>query len=197
MGKVNISQEKEVKKVQIDHGIIYLDYGESSARRFALTRGGGEFKATANIRDIPFDGCIGKTKGMQVIDETGATLKVTLLGMTQENIALALPGVKLDGEGEKKQVKAPKVGIIKNESYLKNVTMFCKTLDGEYKKIMIFNPMSEGELSVKTQQKAEGELEIEFVAHHTTEDLTDEDYDLWTIDEVNAIEGAKQQAGQQ
>ena len=80
----------EVQKIQIDHGIVYVDYGETSQRLLAPTRGGGEFKATVTVRDIEFDGRNGKTAGMQVIEENAASLAVTLLGMTQENLRLAM-----------------------------------------------------------------------------------------------------------
>lgn len=175
---------KDVEKIQLDHGIIYVDYGEASQRLLSPTRGGGEFKATVTVRDIEFDGRNGKTAGMQVIEENAASLKTTLLGMTQENLRLAIPGVKpaADASGE---IKNPKTGVIAEDCYCKNVTMFAQTLDGAYKKIVIFNPMSEGELTVSTQHKAEGELEIEFTAHYPNSDT---DGDLWSVTDAAAIE---------
>ena len=47
--------KKEIEKIQIDEGVIVLDYGETTERPLAPCRGGGEFTATATLRDIEFD----------------------------------------------------------------------------------------------------------------------------------------------
>ncbi len=190
MGVPNLNK-KEVEKIQIDHGIVYVDYGETSQRLLAPTRGGGEFKATVTVRDIEFDGRNGKTAGMQAIEENAASLSVTLLGMTQENLRLAIPGAKAAEGDTAGAIKNPKVGVIDEEKYWKNVTMFAKTLDKKYKKITIYNPMSEGELSIKTQHKAEGELGIELLAHYKTDDL---DGDLWEVNDAESMEAQAAQA---
>lgn len=175
---------KDLEKVQIDHGMVFLDYGLTSQRFLAPTRGGGEFHASVEMRDIEFDGKVAKTKGAQVIDGNAATIKVTLLNMTQENLRLALPGV-LAEKSEDGKITSPKTGVIADENYLQNVTVFGKTLDGKYKKFVINNPMSEGELGVTMQQKAEGELEVEFTAHDSIDELGS---DLWEISDADVIE---------
>lgn len=177
---------KDLEKVQIDHGMVFLDYGLTSQRFLAPTRGGGEFHASVELRDIEFDGKVAKTKGAQVIDGNAATIKVTLLNMTQENLRLALPGV-LAEKSEDGKITSPKTGVITDENYLQNVTVFGKTLDGKYKKFVINNPMSEGELGVTMQQKAEGELEVEFTAHDSIDELGS---DLWAISDAEKIEDA-------
>lgn len=182
---------RELEKIQIDHGLVYLDYGTAHQRYLAPTRGGGEFKASVEMRDIEFDGRVAKTAGAQVVDGNSASLKVTLLGITQENLKLALPGgitAALDGEAE--AVTHPDVGVIAAKNYLKNITCFAKTLDGKYKKIVINNPMSEGELGITMQQKAEAELEITFEAHDTIEELGSK---LWKVTDAETIEEAPAQ----
>ncbi len=173
----------DLAKVQIDHAVVYLNYGETDERLLAPTRGGGEFHATATVRNIEFDGRVAATAGTQVIDENAATLKVTLLGITQENLALAIPG-GITAKKENGVLEAPDVGVIDLSNYAKNITAFGKTLDGKYKKFTINNPMSEGELSLTMQQKAEGELEIEFAAHDTIDELGSK---LWRIEDADAI----------
>ncbi len=56
------------------------------------------------------------------------------------------------------------------------------SIDGEYKKIVVYNAMHEGGISAKAVQKAEGELALEFAAHYTVDDL---DGDLWQITDVS------------
>ena len=171
---------QQIESIQIDEGLIFLDYAETTQKLLAPTRGGGEFVATVTVRDIEFDGRHGKTAGTQVIEEQGASLKATTLCMSQENLALAIPNCTIvDNEG--KTIKNPKTGVIPMSAYLKNVTMFCKTIGGKYKKIVIYNAMHETGFTAKAVQKAEGELAFEFIAHYPHSDL---DGDLWTVDEI-------------
>ena len=127
---------KQIESIQIDEGLIFLNYGESTQRLLAPTRGGGEFAATVTVRDIEFDGRHGKTAGTQVIEEQGASLKVTTLCMSQENLALAIPTCTVSN-AEGNAIKNPPTGVIPMSAYLKNVTMFAKTIGGKYKKIII------------------------------------------------------------
>lgn len=184
MGTVTNLTQQQIQKIQIDEGVIYLNYGETDERLLAPTRGGGEFNASVTVRDIEFDGRNGKTAGMQAIEEQSATLKVTSICMSQEQLALAIPNCSITGTGSTAVLKNPKTGIIPSTAYLKNVTMFAKLIDGTYKKITIFNAMHESGFTAKAVQKAEGELSLEFNAHYTTDAL---DGDLWEVKEVASI----------
>lgn len=176
---------QQIESIQIDEGVCYINFGETNERLLAPTRGGGEFNATAQVRDIEFDGRHGKTAGTQVIEEQAASLKFTTLGLTQENLAMAIPNATVDStSGANSAVKNPATGYIAPANYLKNVVMFCKTLGGKYKKITIYNPMHEGGIGFKAVQKSEGELALEFLAHYMHTDL---DGDLWRIEELSAL----------
>ncbi len=175
----------QIESIQIDEGMIYLNYGESGEIFLAPTRGGGEFSATAQIRDIEFDGRHGKTAGMQVIEEQAASLKVTTLNLSQANLAMAIPTAVVNTtSGANSAVVNPATGYIAPAKYLTNVTMFCKTIGGKYKKITIYNPLHEGGINLKAVQKAEGELALEFTAHYPHTDL---DGNLWKIEELTAL----------
>ena len=179
---------QQIESIQIDESLIILDYGEDSEQVLAPTRGGGEFAATITVRDIEFDGRHGKTAGTQVIEEQGASIKVTTLCMSQENLARAIPNCTIESD-DGKTIKNPKTGIIPLSAYLKNITMFAKLVSGRFKKITIYNPMHEAGLTAKAVQKAEGELAFEFLAHYPHTDL---DGDLWKVEEISAYpEAAK------
>ena len=173
---------KQIESIQIDEGVIFLNYGLATQRLLAPTRGGGEFAATVTVRDIEFDGRHGKTTGTQVIEEQGASLKVTTLDMSQENLALAVPCCVIESD-DGKTIRNPKTGVIGTDNYIENVTMFCKTIGGEFKKIVIYNAMHETGFTAKAVQKAEGELALEFIAHYPHTDL---DGDLWKVTEVDS-----------
>lgn len=184
----NLTQA-QVNKIQIDEGLIYIDYGTANERKLAPTRGGGEFTATQTIRDIEFDGRVGKTAGMQVIESQEASLKVNTLCCSQKELQLALPGCRVSGSGDAAVIKNAKAGVMSaavgSSVYCSNVTMFAKLMDGKFKKITIFNPANEGALSIKAVQKAENELALEIYAHYTISDLNG---DLYQIEEVTSAE---------
>lgn len=100
--------------------------------------------------------------------------------MSQENLALAIPTCTIAAD-DGKTIKNPPTGVIGADKYLKNVTMFAKTIGGKYKKIAIYNAMHETGFNVKAVQKAEGELALEFLAHYKHSDL---DCDLWAVTEI-------------
>ncbi len=173
--------KQQIENIQIDESAIFLDYGEDTEQVLAPTRGGGEFVATVTVRDIEFDGRHGKTAGTQVIEEQGASIKVTTLCMSQENLARAIPNCTIE-DNDGKTIRNPKTGVIPMSAYLKNITMFAKLISGKYKKITIYNPMHETGLTAKAVQKAEGELAFEFIAHYPHTDL---DGELWKVDEIS------------
>lgn len=178
---------KQIESIQIDESVIFLNYGEENEEFLAPTRGGGEFAATVTVRDIEFDGRHGKTAGTQVIEEQGASIKVTTLCMSQENLARAIPTCTVASD-EGKTIKNPPTGVIPMSAYLKNVTMFAKTIGGKYKKITIYNVMHETGFTAKAVQKAEGELAFEFLAHYPHSDL---DGDLWKVEEISEAPNMK------
>ena len=180
--------KKQVENIQIDEGLVFVDYGEATERKLAPTRGGGEFSATASIRNIEFDGRSGATAGTQVIEEQEAILKVVSLCMSQEELLFAMPFARKQGEGDEMVIKNPKCGIIPESAYCKNITMFAKLVSGKYKKITIYNPMSENGLTVKAAPKAEGEISLEIRAHYTIDDLNG---DLWEVKDAASVESAQ------
>lgn len=175
----NLTQE-QIEGIQIDYGIVYVDYGEVTQRKLGPTRGGAEFTATKNIRQIEYDGALGRTKGMQVIDEINAMLKTTILDISQETIALVMPQADLSVGVITNNIG----GLIPSGKYVINVTMFCKTIGGDYKKIALFNAMSESDFTFAAKPKGEGEVALEVYAHW---DATDQASPLYTIEDVGSI----------
>lgn len=167
----------QLENIQINEGTVYANYGEVTEKLIAPTRGGGEFVVTELVRPIEFDGRKGKTKGTDAIEEMNASLKVVTLGIDQDTLKLALVGSATDGTA----ITSGDVGLIASAKYLVNVTMFGKTTKGEYKKITLYNALSEGGLTTGFKPKAEGEIELNF---HATWDATDSDKLLYKIEDV-------------
>jgi len=76
------------------------------------------------------------------------------------------------------------LGVIQDSAYLSNVTLFAKVIGGGYKKITLYNAMTENDFSLAAAPKAEGVVTLEVHAHWDAEDDT---ADLYDIEDVESI----------
>ena len=179
MALVNLSTT-DVNKIQIDEGIVVVNYGVTGEKILGPTRGGAEFTATPSIRDIEFDGRKGKTKGMQVKDGEDVSLKISTLCCSLENLKLAIPDATLNNSTH--TLTPGKFGVIAAGAYLSNVAVVTKMLDGTYTVIKVKNPMHEGAFGYKGVSKAENEHSLEFLGHYDATDSTEECcWDIQTV----------------
>lgn len=170
--------EGQTEKIQIDEGIVVLNLGEETERILGPTRGGAEFTATPSIRDIEYDGRLGKTKGLQVKDGEDVTLKIITLCCSQENLALAIPNAKVTQETNK--IEQGDFGLIAESNYIPKVSIITKMLDNTYKILNLKNAMHEGAFTFKAASKAENEHNLELLGHYDALDL---DEKIWDIED--------------
>lgn len=179
---------QQIENIQIDYGIVYSNFGELDQELLGPTRGGGSFTVTKTLRDIEYDGAKGKSKGMQIIDDINAMLSVTSLNTSIKKLHMALPYATLTGDGGitpySISCKSTNVGVIPSSAYLKNITMFAKTVKGEYKKITLYNAMSENDFTLSAVPKNEAEVALEIYGHW---DAADNTKDLFKIEDVASI----------
>lgn len=173
---------QQIENIQIDYGIVYINFGLVGERRLGPTRGGGTFTVTKTLRDIEFDGSKGKTKGMQVIDDINAMLSIANLDTSMDNLALAMPYATYSSG--KITCESANLGVIPDSAYLANVTMFAKVIGGGYKKITLYNAMSENDFSLAAAPKAEGTVTMEINAHW---DAIDDMAGLYTVEDVATL----------
>lgn len=64
------------------------------------------------------------------------------------------------------------------------MTMFAKVVGGGYKKITLYNAMSEADFTLTAAPKSEGEMPLEVYAHW---DPMDDTQPLYEIEDVDAI----------
>ena len=117
----------------------------------------------------------GPTMGMEVVDEISATMKVSTLECTLENLMLAL------GAATKVSttISNTEGGVIPDARYLENITAFGKhNKTGAYKKIVLYNALAAGGLSLKTVDKGEAAFDLNFAAHWNPADMTDPIYSI-------------------
>ena len=176
--------QEQIENIQIDYGIVYINFGVTGERQLAPTRGGGTFTVTKNIRDIEFDGRKGKTKGVQVVDEVNAMLSVPLLDTSMDNLALAMPWATYSGG--KISGKSGNLGVIPDSAYIENITCFAKVIGGGYKQITLYNAMAENDFSLAATPKAEGVITLEAHAHWDAEDNTADLYDVQDVETIDS-----------
>lgn len=181
MATVTNLTQLQIDKIQIDEGIVFINWGVTGKEaKLGVCRGGGEFTATATYRDIAFDGAQGKSKGLKVIDEINAMLKVSLLSMDQAQVGLLTPFVDA-GVATPFDLTSGSTGLVPVTKYLTNVVMFAKLLDGKFKQITIYNGLNESPLVISAKPKAENEMALEFHAHWDPLVTTNE---LFKIEEI-------------
>lgn len=181
--------KEQVENIQIDHGILYKNYGLESQSLIAPIRGGTNFKVERTYRNIEFDGAKGKTKGLKTLDDENATLTAKTLDFSLETMADKLPGAKItkdDKTNKITKIESGKLGLIDESEYIENITMFAQKISGEYIKVTITNALDENGLDFSAVQKAEGEVELVYSAHHEYDE--DKKVPLYTIETVSTME---------
>ena len=180
---LRVFTENDVKKIQIDEGIVVFNMGQDDELIVGPTRGGAEMTITPEIRDIEFDGRRGKTAGMQVIDGEDAAIKIISLCCSQELLQIGLTKSVLDKETG--VITQGNFGVISTEKYLKTIDVITQMLDGTYKVLTFNYGLHEGAFTYKAAPKAENEHNLEIIPHYTIDDSSRlykiEDYETCPI----------------
>jgi hypothetical protein len=181
-------KKNQIESIVLNTAVIYFDYGEPTQREVGITKGGVEFTVTETVRDIEYDGRRGKTMGMVVIDEVNASLKTTTLELTNDNIFLTL-GAATYNPGQGVIANTPG-GVIDDSRFLHNVTAFgiCNK-NNSFKKIIIYNVLGPGGLTIQTADKSEAGLPMELAAHWDPADHSAPIYEIYD-DEVGPQDAA-------
>lgn len=181
--------KEQIENIQLDHGIMFKNYGLETQALIAPVRGGTNFKVERTYRNIEFDGARGKTKGLKTIDDENATLTVKTLNASLETFADKLPGAKITRDevtNKITKIEATKIGIIDEDEYIENITVFAQKIGGQYVKITITNALDENGLDFSAVQKAEGEIELAYSAHHEYDSTKAKAlYSIENIDEIS------------
>ena len=183
---------EQIENIQINHGILFKNYGTANQKMLMPLRGGTSFKVEREYRDIEYDGQQGKTKGLKVIDSENASITAKTINQSMETFADKTPGAKItkDSNGKITRIESKGIGIIEEDEYAENITMFGQKVNGKYVKCQIINGLDDNSLEAAAVQKAEGEIEMVFSAHH---DYVVNKKPLWSIEEIEEIEMPKEE----
>ena len=171
-----------VKRLFLDAGAVYLNYGETEERLLGATNDGNTFTIEQDIREIEVDGARGPVKGLRRIIEVRAQVVANLLEMTADNLKTALAGSTMedypDGE-EKTHDKISRKLTIADTDYIGNVALVGEISGSQEPVICIIkNALVDGNFSIDTADKEEAGLEVTFTGHFDPADMDDEPWEI-------------------
>jgi len=177
MDKIKV---ENLEHIVIDAGVVYLNYGvEGKEKLLAPCKGDNVFNVEAELREIEANSLKGKTKGLRRKIREDASLRVNLMDLSLDNVKSMLPGSRLSG-------KILKHGWdIEDEDYIENVTIIGEELGGGFKRITIYDALSDEPVEITLVEDDESAVEVQFSAHHDLPGA--EDYDFWEVEDLTSL----------
>lgn len=149
-----------------------FDSAVAAGKLIGATKGGGEFSAVPEIRQIEVDGVAGRAKGLETIDSWDIYLKANVLEVKEATIQSGLAASSVDSSTNTDYDIITASNNLEVSDYIDNIT-WVGTLSGSDKPVIIqiFNALNTEGLKFSTTDKAEATISLTFYAHYTQDDL--------------------------
>ena len=149
-----------------------FDSAVVAGKLIGATKGGGEFSAVPEIRQIEVDGVAGRAKGLETIDSWDIYLKANVLEVKEATIQSGLAASSVDTSTNIDYDIITASNNLEVSDYIDNIT-WVGTLSGSDKPVIIqiFNALNTEGLKFSTTDKAEATISLTFYAHYTQDDL--------------------------
>lgn len=149
-----------------------FDSAVTAGKLIGATKGGGEFSAVPEIRQIEVDGVAGRAKGLETIDSWDIYLKANVLEVKETTIQSGLAASSVDTSTNTDYDIITANNNLEVSDYIDNIT-WVGTLSGSNKPVIIqiFNALNTEGLKFSTTDKAEATISLTFYAHYTQDDL--------------------------
>ena len=179
IGLTTPARSDGLKKFQLNAGIFLMnfdmsDIDDSSDMRTAIaaaitagtdilgiTRGGGSFQVTSEMRQPEFDGQRYRYVGGEFVDSADAFLSTTLLEVTPANMKYAIGSGALDTSGKIVSMHTQ----VTDEDYIPTLTWVGDLADGSFVAIELKNALNTSGLNLTFTDKGEATIPVEFHAH--------------------------------
>lgn len=89
--KTGVTSET-TKRLVLDAGVVYLNWGTAQQKVLGACRGGNSFTVETEWRDMPFDGVGGVIKGARRPISVTCSLTANLVEINKDLIKIAVPG---------------------------------------------------------------------------------------------------------
>ena len=155
-----------------DVGTDDFDSAVTAGKLIGATKGGGEFSAVPEIRQIEVDGVAGRAKGLETIDSWDIYIKANVLEVKEATIQSGLAASSVDTSTNTDYDIITASNNLEVSDYIDNIT-WVGTLSGSNKPVIIqiFNALNTEGLKFSTTDKAEATISLTFYAHYTQDDL--------------------------
>lgn len=149
-----------------------FDSAVAAGKLIGATKGGGEFSAVPEIRQIEVDGVAGRAKGLETIDSWDIYLKANVLEVKEATIQSGLAASSVDTSTNTVYDIITASNNLEVSDYIDNIT-WVGTLSGSNNPVIIqiFNALNTEGLKFSTTDKAEATISLTFYAHYTQDDL--------------------------
>jgi len=176
--------------LQLNAGIFLVNYDYSSitdatalktaintvksdqTKILGVTRGGGSFTVTRDIRTPDVDGMRYPFKGADFVDSVDAYLSGTLLEVVPENMKMLLGTGESATSGKKTTIRMHTA--VEDADYIDHLCWVGDLADGRLVLIELDNAFNTADFSLTFTDKGEGTMSFEF--HARQEDVDDYDY---------------------
>lgn len=181
--------DETAKSLLLDAGAFFKNYNVASdtfasavaaGKLLGATQGGGTFAAIPTIRKIETDGVKGAAKGMEVIDEWVITISANMKEIKKETIQISLAAATIDTTTNANYDIISAKNEIALTDYIDNITWVGR-LSGTNDPVIIqvYNALSTGGLTLKTQDKNEAVIALTFTGHYSDTDLDTPPFDIY------------------
>lgn len=96
-GVFNPNVIEKANDIMLGEGAVYVDYGEAGEDIIGATQGGSKVDIGIDIKEIPYDGSYGPTKGLRRYIRFVPKLVVNFLKLTYATFNCGLPTTTTDG----------------------------------------------------------------------------------------------------
>jgi hypothetical protein len=168
------------KRLILDAGAIYLNWGLPDERLLGATEGGATFTIEQEIREPEIDGLPGPLAGTRRVTSVHPRITARLLEQTTRNILIEIAGSESTVSGDEAHDIITREGwTIPESAHLANVAIV-GTVSGSEAPIvcLIKNALVDGAVELNFADESEAGPEVQFTGHFTVDDLQSEPWEI-------------------
>ena len=180
MGRITGVTTSTAKRLIMDSGAIYLNYGLQTERLLGATEGGATFTIEQEIREPEIDGLPGPLAGTRRVTAVHARISARLLEQTTDNIVLEIAGSTADSDAVAGYDVIKRTGyVIPESAHVTNVAIVGQ-VSGTNNPIvcMIHNAIADGEIEFGMEDDNEAGPTVQFTGHFTAAALDAEPWEI-------------------
>lgn len=199
MDKISGISASTSKRLLLDAGQVYIDYGLGTQRLIGVTKGGNSFEMNDEYREMPFDGQPGPVEGFNRLIKIAPVLKINLLEISTANILEILPGSANNATGTHDVIT--RIAQIATSDHITNVTLILqKTGTNALFGFKVSNALNKAPFVYGAADNDEGVIALEFHAHFLSTNLVTEPWEIfnpleaaggyWTLTYLSGANGS-------